>query len=142
LMIGLARKLGPLHSQMQAIGWAWPLAQWLGNDLAGKTLGIVGVGRIGRKLARMAGPGFRMRVLGFDPFVDAGAMTRAGVEKCDQLSDLLQQADFVSLHAVLNEGTRGLIGRAELSLMKASSVLINVSRGALVDEIALVEALT
>ena len=82
-----------------------------------------------------------MRVLGFDPFVDREAMRRAGVEKCDRLSDLLPMADFVSLHAVLNSDTRHLIGRAELELMKSSAMLINVSRGALVDEAALVEAL-
>ena len=55
LMIALARKLGPLHCEMKVAGWAWPVRQWLGHDLAGKTLGLVGVGRIGRSLARMAG---------------------------------------------------------------------------------------
>jgi len=141
LMIALARKLGPLHREMQAAGWAWPVNQWLGHDLAGKTLGLIGVGRIGRSLARMAGAGFRMRVLGFDPFVDRESMRRAGVEKCDQLTDLLSSSDFVSLHSVLNADTRHLIGRAELAAMKPSATLINVSRGALVDEDALVEAL-
>jgi D-3-phosphoglycerate dehydrogenase len=141
LMIALARKLGPLHGEMRVAGWAWPVHQWLGHDLAGKTLGLVGVGRIGRSLARMAGRGFRMRVLGFDPFVDREAMRRAGVEKCDRLSDLLPMADFVSLHSVLNPDTRHLIGRAELGLMKSTAMLINVSRGALVDEAALLEAL-
>jgi D-3-phosphoglycerate dehydrogenase len=141
LMIALARKLGPLHGQMQQVGWAWPVQQWLGHDLAGKTLGLVGVGRIGRSLAKMAGQGFRMRVLGFDPFVGSDAMRRAGVEKCDHLSDLLPRADFVSLHAVLNSETRHLIGRSELGLMKSSAMLINVSRGALVDEVALSDAL-
>lgn len=141
LMIALARRLGPLHLEMQARGWAWPAPRWLGHDLAGRTLGLVGVGRIGRSLARMAGAGFRMRVLGYDPFVDAATLRAAGVEKCDRLEDLLPQADFVSLHAVLNKDTRGLIGRAELALMKPSASLINVSRGALVDEGALLEAL-
>ncbi|MBI3417993.1 MAG: C-terminal binding protein [Verrucomicrobia bacterium] len=141
LMIALARKLGPLHREMNAAGWAWPVQQWLGHDLAGKTLGLVGVGRIGRSLARMAGAGFRMRLLGFDPFVDTETMRRAGVERCNQLSELLPLADFVSLHAVLNPATRHLIGRAELAMMKRSAMLINVARGALVDESALVEAL-
>jgi D-3-phosphoglycerate dehydrogenase len=126
---------------MRSAGWVWPIRQWLGHDLAGKTLGLVGVGRIGRRLAQMAGAGFRMRVLGFDPFVDGETMHRAGVEKCDRLADLLPVADYVSLHAVLNENTRHLIGRSELALMKTSSVLLNVSRGALVNETALVEAL-
>lgn len=141
LMIALARKLGPLHCEMKAAGWAWPVPHWLGNDLAGKTLGLVGVGRIGRSLARMAGAGFRMRVLGFDPFLSRETMSRAGVEKCESLSDLLTATDFLSLHAVLNSETRHLVGRAELQLMKTSAILINVSRGALVDEAALLNAL-
>jgi D-3-phosphoglycerate dehydrogenase / 2-oxoglutarate reductase len=141
LLIALARKFGPLQAALRDTGWAWPSAQWLGHDLAGKTLGLIGVGRIGRSLARMAGAGFRMRVLGFDPFVDRETMRRAGVDKRDQLADLLAEADFVSLHAVLNPNTRHLIGRAELALMKPSALLINVSRGALVDEAALVDAL-
>ena len=141
LMIALARKLGPLHCEMKSSGWVWPVNEWLGTDLAGKTLGLVGVGRIGRNLARMAGAGFRMGVLGFDPFVSRETMSKSGVEKCDRLSDLLPAADFVSLHSVLNSDTRHLIGRAELKLMKPSATLINVSRGALVDEQALLEAL-
>lgn len=140
LMISLMRKLGPLHDTMHRNGWAWPIPRWLGHDLAGKTLGLVGVGRIGRSLARMAGLGFRMRVLGFDPWVTGNKMREAGVEKRDQLADLLAEADVVSLHAVLNAETRHLIGRRELGLMKPTALLINVSRGALVDEAALVEA--
>jgi D-3-phosphoglycerate dehydrogenase len=140
-MIALARKLGALHCEMKAARWAWPVQQWLGNDLIAKTLGLVGVGRIGRALARMAGAGFRMRVLGFDPFLSRETMRSAGVEKCESLSDLLPVADFVSLHAVLNSETRHLIGRAELELMKPSAILMNVSRGALVDEATLLDAL-
>ena len=141
LMIALARKLGPIHCEMKSAGWAWPVPQWLGTDLAGKTLGLVGLGRIGRNLARMAGAGFRMRLLGFDPFVSHEVMSGLGVLKCDELPDLLSAADFVSLHAVLNPETRHLIGGKQLQQMKASAVLINVSRGALVDEAALVDAL-
>ncbi|MGH7972892.1 MAG: hydroxyacid dehydrogenase [Limisphaerales bacterium] len=141
LMLALSRKLCALDAEMKTAGWAWPVRQWLGHDLAGKTLGLVGVGRIGRNLARMAGAGFRMRVLGYDPFVNAAVMRSVGVEKCDRLPELLGVADFVSLHAVLNSDTRHLIGRAELASMKDSAMLINVSRGGLVDEAALLEAL-
>jgi len=139
LMIALARKLGPLHQEMQATGWAWPVREWLGHDLAGKSLALVGVGRIGRKLARMAGAGFRMRVLGYDPYVSDEAMRAVGVEKFERLADVLPLADYVSLHAVLNGNTRHLIGATELAAMKSSAILLNVSRGALVDEAALVE---
>ncbi|MFO1499235.1 MAG: NAD(P)-dependent oxidoreductase [Verrucomicrobiota bacterium] len=141
LMIALARKLGPLHCQMKATGWAWPVQSWLGNDLSCKVLGLVGVGRIGRSLARMAGAGFRMRVLGYDPYVGSDQMKAAGVEKCASLADLLAVADFVSLHAVLNAETRHLMGAEQLALMKPTAILINVSRGALVDETALLRSL-
>ena len=68
---------------MHESGWLWPSPNWLGSDLADKTVGLVGVGRIGRSLARMAGPGFRAKVLGFDPYVSREAMQVAGVIKVD-----------------------------------------------------------
>jgi len=101
LMIALAKKLVPLQLQMQHEGWAWPEARWLASDIAGKTVGIVGMGRIGRSMARMAGAGFRARVLGYDPYVSAEEMQAAGIEKRERLTDLLAESDFVTLHAVL-----------------------------------------
>ena len=140
LMIALAKKLMPIGREMDAKGWAWPTPQWLGLDLAGRTLGIVGTGKIGRSMARMAS-GFRMRVIGFDPYVSADIMRAGGIEKVDDLRALLAVSDIVSIHAVLNDETRHLIGGLELGLMKPSAFLINVSRGAIVDEAALVVAL-
>jgi D-3-phosphoglycerate dehydrogenase len=141
LMIALAKKLVPLQRQMQRQGWAWPTARWLASDIAGKTVGLVGLGRIGRSMARMAGAGFRARVLGYNPRVSAQEMREAGVEKRDDLREMLAESDFVSIHCVLNDQTRGLIGRAEIAAMKPTAFLINTSRGAIVDEAALVEAL-
>ena len=140
LMIALAKKLMPIGREMDAKGWAWPTPQWLGLDLAGRTLGIVGTGKIGGSMARMAS-GFRMRVIGYDPYVSADQMRAAGIEKADDLPSLLRASDVVSIHAVLNDETRHLIGGLELGLMKPSAFLINVSRGAIVDEAALVVAL-
>jgi D-3-phosphoglycerate dehydrogenase len=140
LMIALARKLLPISREMDAKGWAWPTPRWLGLDLAGRTLGLIGVGKIGGSMARMAS-GFRMRVLGYDPHVSADAMRAGGVEKSDSLATLLQASDIVSIHAVLNADTRHLVGARELALMQSSAFLINVSRGAIVDEAALVAAL-
>jgi len=140
LLIALAKKLQPISREMAERGWAWPTPQWMGIDLAGRTLGLVGTGRIGRSLARMAA-GFRMRVIGYDPHVNAETMRAAGIEKMDELPSLLRGSDAVSIHAVLNEETRGLISGLELSLMKPSAFLINVSRGAIVDEAALGVAL-
>lgn len=141
MMLALAKKLIPMDRAMQTSGWLWPESSWLGHDIAGKTVGLVGLGRIGRSMARMAGAGFRARVLGYDPHVSGEEMKAAGVEKVDDLRAMLGQCDFVSLHAVLNDETRHLIGAAELGAMKPSAVLVNVSRGNLVDEAALAAAL-
>jgi D-3-phosphoglycerate dehydrogenase len=141
LMLALARKFKPLQREMEASGWAWPTGRWLAADLAGKTLGLVGVGRIGANVARMAGQGFRMKVLAFDPYVGHERMVSVGVEKRDDLHDMLVACDIVSVHAVLTPETRHVIGERELSRMKPSAFLVNVSRGELVDEEALVRAL-
>lgn len=142
LMIALAKKLIPLHHALRKDGWAWPEPRWLASDIAGKTIGLIGVGRIGTRMARMAGVGFGARVLGFDPNVSREDMSEAGVEKYDELHAMLPESDFLSVHCVLDAHTRHLIGEGELRLLKRSAILINVSRGAIVDEQALLEALT
>lgn len=141
LILALARKFKPLHREMQSRGWAWPTSSWLASDLAGKTLGLVGVGKIGVRVARMAGQGFRMSVIGFDPYVSRSDMLQKGVEKCDELHELLARADVVSVHAVLTAETRHLLGERQLAAMKPSAFVVNVSRGAIIDEEALVRAL-
>ncbi|MBL4751958.1 MAG: C-terminal binding protein [Amylibacter sp.] len=141
MMIALAKKLMPLHTAMQNQGWVWPTARWIGSDIAGKTIGLVGVGKIGKSMARMAGAGFGAKVLGYNPNMAHAAMQSAGVEKCDDLQEMLKQCDFVSVHCVLNDSTHHLIGADELACMKPTAILINVSRGAIVDEVALVQAL-
>jgi D-3-phosphoglycerate dehydrogenase len=140
LMIALARRMPEIGRTMERDGWIWPEQRWLGRDIAGATVGLVGTGKIGRSMARMAGAGFRARILGYDPHVDASTMAGFGVEKIDDLHAMLRQCDFVSLHTMLDASTRHLIGRTELACMKSSAVLVNVSRGALIDEAALVEA--
>lgn len=140
LMIALARRMPEIGRAMERDGWIWPERRWVGRDIAGATVGLVGLGKIGRSMARMAGAGFRARVLAYDPHVDASTMAGLGVEKVDDLQTMLRQCDFVSLHTMLNASTRHLIGRAELACMKPSAVLVNVSRGALIDETALVES--
>ncbi len=141
LMIALAKKLVPLQTAMHRDGWAWPQSSWLSSDIAGKTVGLIGVGRISKSMARMAGAGFRARVIGYDPSKSRDEMAAAGVEKIDDLHDMLAQCDFVSIHCVLKPETRHLIGEGELRCMKRSAFLINSSRGAIVDEAALLAAL-
>ncbi|QND58983.1 2-hydroxyacid dehydrogenase [Mesorhizobium huakuii] len=140
LMIALAKRLPAITAAVSRDGWVWPAQCWLGRDISGTTLGLVGCGKIGRSMARMAGQGFHARVLGFDPGVDAATMHAAGIEKVDDLQAMLRVCDFVSIHCVLNDKTRGLIGKTELACLKPSAIIVNVSRGALIDETALVEA--
>lgn len=141
LMIALAKKLIPLNRAMQQEGWVWPTARWVASDLAEKTVGLVGTGRIGRSMARMAGAGFRARILGYDPKVSAETMREYGIQKADNLNKMLAQCDFVSIHCVLNQDTHQLLGKEELASMKAGAFVINVSRGAIIDEVALLAAL-
>lgn len=106
----------------------------------GKTLGIVGMGRIGEALARRAAAGFGMRVLYHSQRAKPEVEARHAARQCS-LDELLQQADFVCLTVPLSVSTEGLIGARELALMKDEAILVNISRGRVVDEQALVEAL-
>jgi D-3-phosphoglycerate dehydrogenase len=141
LMLALAKKLRPIGHAIDQGGWIWPEAQWMGLDLAGKTLGLVGLGRIGAKVARMAGAGFRIRVLAFDPHAEDARFARTGVARRGDLRAMLGECDIVSVHCVLNAETKGLIGGAEFAAMKPTALFVNVSRGAIVDEAALLRAL-
>lgn len=140
-LISLAKRLPEIGAEMAAQGWAWPEAKWRGRDIAGSTVGIVGFGRIARSMARMAGAGFRARVIAYSPHTPKDDIRAHGVEPVTDLHDLLRQSDFVTIHCVLNDETRHLIGEAELRAMKPTACLINVSRGAIVDEQALIRAL-
>lgn len=141
LMLALARNLTALDRQMQRVGWAWPELAWLGRDIVGSTVGIIGLGRIGQSMARMAGAGFRAEVIAYSPHTPDAVFEATGVRRCATLHDMLRAADFVTVHCVLNEETRHMIAAAEFQVMKRSACLINVSRGAIVDEQALVAAL-
>ncbi|HHY46724.1 MAG TPA: hydroxyacid dehydrogenase [Firmicutes bacterium] len=110
-------------------------------DLDGKTLGIIGLGRIGRELAAKCAAAFNMKVVAYDPYVGEDIMRQANVTNASSLDELLRQADFVSIHVPLVEETRGMIGARELALMKPTAFLINAARGGIVDENALAEAL-
>ncbi len=141
LLLALAKKLIPLDRQMHREGWAWPEPQWMGSDIAGKTVGLIGFGKIARSMARMAGDGFRAKVIAYSPHNSAEEMAAAGVEKTAHLDTLMQSSDFVSVHCTLTPETRHLIGQPELRLMQPHAFLINVSRGDIVDEQALLNAL-
>jgi len=108
-------------------------------ELYGKTMGIVGVGYIGTKLAIRA-KGFGMRLLGYDPYVSEEKMRELGVEKCD-LETLCRGSDFISVNVILTPETTGLISKKHLDMMKKTAILANTSRGAVIDEAALYDAL-
>ena len=139
LLMCLARRLIPIDRATRDTGWVWPAPEVCGVDLAGKTLGLVGLGRIGRAMARRAA-GFGMRLLASDPYVTRQTASEFGVELVG-LDALVGCADFISIHCILTPETRGLIGEAELRAMKRSAYLVDVSRGAIIDDGALVRAL-
>lgn len=141
LLIALAKKLVPLQTEMRDTGWAWPTERWIGSDISGKTIGLIGVGKIGKSMARMAGLGFGAKVIGYGPHTSQEDMAAAGVEKYEDLCEMISQCDFVSVHCVLNDETHHLVGEKEIASMKPTAMLINVSRGAIVDENALLSAL-
>jgi D-3-phosphoglycerate dehydrogenase / 2-oxoglutarate reductase len=118
----------------------WKPGDFIGTELAEKTVGIVGFGTIGRIVARRC-LAFRMRVLAFDPYVVPDVIRETGAEPAD-LDTLLASSDYVTLHCPLNEATRNLIDASRLKRMKPAARLINCARGGLVDETALVEALS
>lgn len=111
------------------------------HELWGKTLGLVGLGQIARVTARICGAGFNMKVLAFDPFVSAEDMAKAGAAKVESLTDLARQADVISVHAPLSKGTQHLVGAAVIGAMRPHAIIVNTSRGGLVDEAALIAAL-
>ncbi len=141
LMLGVARRVAELAAWLKDGHWQRPVdAAQYGVDVHGKTLGIVGMGRIGGALARRAALGFGMRVLYTARSAKPGAEQATGAQR-RELPELLRQSDFVCLLAPLTAQTRHLIGAAELALMKPGAFLVNAARGAIVDEAALIAAL-
>ena len=135
LLLAVARQIPRFDRTMKAGRWE----RLPSLDVSGRTLGIIGFGAIGRAVARR-GAGFGMRLLAHDAFPDPAGAAALGVALCD-LDTLLATSDFVTLHVPLMPVTRGLIGEAALSRMKPTAVLINTSRGGVMDEAALLRAL-
>jgi glyoxylate reductase len=141
LLMAVARRLIEGEELARSGNWkGWDLDQLVGTDVWGKTLGIVGFGRIGKAMARRA-LGFHMKVLYADAVRAPEAVERELRAEHRDLGDLLAQADFVSVHVPLLPDTRGLFDASRLSKMKPTAFLINTSRGAVVEETALVQAL-
>ncbi|HXF50398.1 MAG TPA: phosphoglycerate dehydrogenase [Dehalococcoidia bacterium] len=136
LLCALARNIPQADASLRS--GRWERSKFIGVELRGKTLGIVGLGQVGSEVARRA-RGLEMQVLAYDPFVSPERASVLGVDLVT-LDDLLARSDFVTLHTILTEATRGLIGAAQLAKMKPTARLINTARGGLVDEAALLDA--
>ncbi|WP_067933365.1 D-2-hydroxyacid dehydrogenase family protein [Alicyclobacillus kakegawensis] len=137
LILGLARNIVKENHSFRSNG-VWQST--IGTDLHGKTLGIIGLGRIGRQVARV-GIAFGMKVTAWSQNLTEEQAMAAGVQFAASKDILLETSDFVSIHLVLSDRTRGLIGRSELQRMKRTAYLINTSRAPIVDQSALEEAL-
>lgn len=140
ILLAAARRLLEASQDAREGRWkTWSPTGWLGKDLSGAKLGIVGLGKIGTAVARRA-KGFGMEILFSDPNLNHDLVNQIGAERME-LHELLQESDFVTLHVPLTSQTRHLIDRTALQLMKPSALLINTSRGPIVDQVALAQAL-
>ncbi|MBC8536365.1 phosphoglycerate dehydrogenase [Feifania hominis] len=136
MMLSLSRHIPEMHDEMRKNLWR----SRLGTELHGKTLGIMGVGAIGGELARIAKSGFGMRILAHDLVENPELVEQFGVSYVDS-DTLFSESDYISIHTPLLPSTRGIVGREKLALMKPTAYLINASRGGVVDERALYNAL-
>ena len=138
LLLALSRNIAAADASLRE--HRWDRNQFMGVQLAGKTLGIVGLGRIGQAVAKRA-RAFDMRVIGFDPFLSQERASELGIELLGSVRSMLPAVDYLTVHTPLTDDTRHLIGREELSLLKPGVRLINCARGGIYDEQALVEGL-
>lgn len=137
LILGLARHVAPESLTLRAGG---PWQSTIGTDLAGATLGVLGLGKIGTRVAEI-GRAFGMRVIAWSPNLDDARAAAAGVKRAASKEALLEASDVVTIHLVLGDRTRGLLGAAELRRMRRDAFLVNTSRAPIVDQAALLQAL-
>ena len=137
LLLALARNIPQAHAAL--VDGRWERSKWGGVELADKTLGVLGFGRIGRQVARRA-LGLQMKVVAYDPFVTAERFRELGVESAT-FDEVLARADFLTLHLPLNDETRGAINADAIAKMRDGVRIVNAARGELVDEDALIAAL-
>ena len=137
MMISLVRKLNPAHNSV--VKGEWKRSKFLGSELYGKTLGIVGVGRIGVEVTKRA-QSFGMTILGFDPFLSSNRAAQLGIEAVS-LEEIWKRCDFITLHTPLTKETTHMVDAEVLAQMKPTAILLNCARGGIIDEAALFEAL-
>ena len=138
LMMALSRNIAPAYNSL--VEGRWDRKLYMGTQLAGKTLGIVGLGRIGQAVASRA-QALEMRILGYDPFLSGNRAKELGIETCGSAKELLPLVDYLTVHTPLTDETRGLVGAEEIKTMRKGVRVINCARGGIYDEAALVEGL-
>jgi len=137
LLLSVIRKIPAAHNSL--VRGKWNRAEFMGTQLLGKKLGVIGFGRIGREIAKRA-QAFGMSILAYDPYLTDDVFAQNNAKKM-QMDDLLREADVVTLHVFLTDETRGFMNKSKFQLMKKNAVLINCSRGEVVNDANLVEAL-
>ncbi len=137
LLLALSKNLIPVADEYRTVGFS-AKNHAPGMELSGKTLGLIGLGRIGTHVARICRDGLGMQIMAYDPYLRTAP---EGVTLTDELETLLRCADAVSLHCLLTDETRGLLDRQRLAMMKPGALLLNCARGPIVDEAALLDAL-
>ncbi len=137
LIMSVARNIPQAHGSMKA--GKWERGKFQGVELYGKTLGVIGLGRIGSTVAKFA-QGFGMLIKAYDPFLSAEMAAKRGIAVCT-LEDLIKNSDFITIHVPKTDETKGMIGDKEIAMMKRSVRLVNCARGGIIDEAALVRAL-
>jgi phosphoglycerate dehydrogenase-like enzyme len=140
MLLALAKRLKQGNDNLAAGKWGPRSGMLIGTEVQGKTLGLVGLGRIGRRVAQICRLGLEMRVIGYDPYVTATQVADLGIEVMS-LDEVVTQADFLSVHVPATPETHHLIDQRRLAQMKQGAYVLNMARGPLVDAEALLEAL-
>jgi D-3-phosphoglycerate dehydrogenase len=139
LMLAMSRHVVPACSSLKA--GAWDRKKYEGSQLNGKVLGVIGLGRIGMAVAKMAAKGFNMKVIGYDPLAVPPEAEQIGVEITDKLERIFKEADYITVHVPKNEQTLNMIGAEQIKMMKPTVRLINCARGGIINEDAVYAAL-
>lgn len=141
MMLSLSKRIMLTHNAMRA-GGKYNRAEFMGDDVQGRTIGIIGIGNVGSRVAELCRGLFGMRVLVYDPYLTAEQVAARGGEKVDSLDTLLRQADYVSINCPHTAETRGMMGAAQYAMMQPHAYFITTARGGIHDEAALHHALT
>jgi D-3-phosphoglycerate dehydrogenase / 2-oxoglutarate reductase len=141
MMLTLSKRI-PMSDHAMRAGVAYERREFMGDDVQGRTIGIIGIGHVGTRVAELCKGLFQMRVLAYDPYQTAAQIAARGAEKVETLADLLRQADYVSINCPHTAETRGMVGAEQFAQMQPHAYFITTARGGIHDEAALATALT